>query len=281
MTYYCIISKLNGFALDVKGGGGSGSQVFPWEKHGKDNQLWYDDSTTGTIRSKASSLCLDIENNQLCVKPYQQGDPNQQWVRQDAYIRNRQDNSKVLDILEGKKEKGAKVSAFKYNGGQNQQWTFEMVGGQAPIPQTAAATSYPANPTAGGGVPSGRQFFIVSEMNGKVLDIEGGHADPGAKILMWEKHSPPKKNQLWYLDVQGYIRSALNDFSFTNTGNNVLKVQVPSGDPRSQWMFQANKVVNRAGECLDISRAHKDNGAEVISFAYKGGPNQHWRPEYA
>jgi len=282
MAYYIIRSKMTGFVLDAEGGGGPGKRVIPWDKHGKDNQLWYDDPPTGTIRCKAGNLCLDIENDQLCVKPFQQGDPNQQWVRQEHFIRNRKDNNKVLDILKENKEKGAKISAYKFNGGNNQQWEFDPVGGQAPLPATGASTypGYPMPTGAGASVGAGRQFYIVSELNGKVVDIEAGKTEPGAKILMWEKHSPPKKNQLWYLDGQGCIRSALNDLAFTNTTNAVLKTVAPGGDPRSQWSFTGNKVISRSGEVLDISRASKDNGAEVISYTSKDTPNQHWRQEF-
>jgi hypothetical protein len=279
MAYYLIKSKMTGFVLDVEKGRGAGSRVIPWDKHGKDNQLWYDDPSTGTIRSKSGNLCLDIENDQLVVKPFEQGDPNQQWVRQDHFIRNRKDNNKVLDVFKENKEKGAKISVYKYNGKNNQQWDFEMVGG--PGPQVAAATSYPGYPMpSDASVGAGRQFYIVSEYNGKVVDIEKAIADVGARLVMWDKNSPPSKNQLWYLDAQGCIRSVLNDFAFTNTSNAVLKTAAPSGDPRSQWSFSGNKVISRSGECLDIAHGSKSNGAEVFSYPIKDTPNQHWRQEF-
>lgn len=61
--YFIITSRLNGLVLDLERGNSSpGTRVMPWPKHGKDNQLWYDDLATGTIRSKLSGLCLDIES---------------------------------------------------------------------------------------------------------------------------------------------------------------------------------------------------------------------------
>jgi len=50
-------------------------------------------------------------------------------------------------------------------------------------------------------------------MHGKVLDVRGASKDPGASIIVYSKNSPPAKNQLWYLDHQGFIRSAINDFA--------------------------------------------------------------------
>jgi hypothetical protein len=358
---FLIKSKLTGFVLEAENGGTQpNSRVVPMDGNGRDNQIWYEDQATGTIRNKASQFCLDIENETLVVRPFQQGDPNQQWMRKDQHIRNRFDNNRVLDVMQNNRDKGAKVGAWSFNGGANQCWDFDFVGGSAPMgggggyPQTGATTyggsgypqaagypqstggypsqqggypgqqsgypgqqsgypgqqsgypgqqsgypaqggGYPAHgghheqghgaqsgyPSAGGQSQPRREFFIVSEFNGKVLDIEGGKTEPGARVLMWEKHSPPKKNQLWYTDSQGLIKSALNDLPFSNSGNaEVLKIQAAQGDPRSQWTIEGNKLANRAGECADISRGHKDNGAEVISYAYKDQKNQHWRQEY-
>jgi hypothetical protein len=50
-------------------------------------------------------------------------------------------------------------------------------------------------------------------MNSLVLDVKGANASPGADVIMWNRKQQPSKNQLWYLDHQGIIRSALNDFA--------------------------------------------------------------------
>jgi len=335
MSFYIIKSKLTGYALDVEGGGRIGARVIPWDRHGKDNQLWYDDMATGTIRTKAGNFCMDIENDQLCVREFQPGDPNQQWVRQDQHIRNRLDQNRVLDIMNNSRDKGAKIAAWAFNGGQNQCWEFENVGGQPPMggggyyppaqggyPSTQGgypptqggfppAQAYPSSqggyPSGQGGYPSSqgqgypqsgypsapgypqggypsqqrREFYIVSGMNGKVVDIEGENSSPGARVLMWGKYHTPKKNQLWYADQQGFIRSALNDMVFSSHGSgHGLKMQPPSGDPRSQWVVEGRKIGNRAGEALDISRKNNDNGAELIPYSYHDSSNQHWRLEY-
>jgi len=58
-----------------------------------------------------------------------------------------------------------------------------------------------------------REFYIVCELNGKVIDIKGGQGKPGDDLVLWSKHGVGNnKNQLWYTDPQGFIRSALNDF---------------------------------------------------------------------
>ena len=69
-----------------------------------------------------------------------------------------------------------------------------------------------------------REFFIVSDMNQKVLDIKGGSKESGASLVMWSKNSPHTKNQLWYTDPQGFIRSALNDMAFAAEGKRLLRL---------------------------------------------------------
>ena len=63
------------------------------------------------------------------------------------------------------------------------------------------------------------KFYIVSDMNGKVLDIEGGGSRVGGNVIMYQKNSPPSANQLWYFTDDGTIRSALNDFALEFQGN--------------------------------------------------------------
>jgi hypothetical protein len=266
MAYYIIKSQLTDYVLDVAGGGGSGHKVIPWDKHGRDNQVWYDDESTGTIRSKAGGLCLTVEDDQLVVRPLKQGDASQQWMRQGETIRNRVDSNQVLDIYRDNTEKQAQIGPYKFKGGKNQLWEFQFVGGAAPV--VGASTQR-------------REFYIVSELSGKVLDVAGEKMEPGAKICMWEKHADKKKNQLWYQDGLGLIRSALNDLTFSNSkSGEQVRTAMPSVDPRSQWLFEGRKIGSRAGEALDIRRNDKSNGAEVISYEFSGDTNQQWRQEF-
>jgi len=50
-------------------------------------------------------------------------------------------------------------------------------------------------------------------MNDKVLDIQGGESDPGAKVVMYDQKETDDDdvdNQLWFEDRYGNIRSKLN-----------------------------------------------------------------------
>jgi len=270
MAYFVIKCKDTAFVLDAKGGGKEGHPVITYDRTNAENQVWYDDITTGTIRLKEGNLCMAIKNNALVVEKYKEGNPDQQWKRHEKYIRNRLDNNKVIDILEDKKDKGAKVGAYTFHGKGNQCFEFIFVGGEAPV--TGASTQE--------GGPR-KLFYIVSEMNGRVLDVAGGKKEAGAKVVVYDKHTPAANNQLWYLDTYGYIRSALNEMTFSNLkAGEYLRTQVATGDPRNQWTFHGRKVGSRAGECLDIKGEDADSGAEVCSFEYKDQKNQHWIQQY-
>ena len=59
-----IVSRLNGLVLDVKKENKNpGAQVVTYTKTGASNQLWYDDLTSATIRSKLNDFCLEAEGN--------------------------------------------------------------------------------------------------------------------------------------------------------------------------------------------------------------------------
>ena len=53
----------------------------------------------------------------------------------------------------------------------------------------------------------------MSRMNRKVVDIEGANPSENTKVIMYDPHGT-ERNQLWYFDEQGIIRSALNDMVF-------------------------------------------------------------------
>jgi len=269
MAYYIIKCKQTDYVLDAEGGGKDGHKVIPYDRNNKDNQIWYDDPTTNTIRLKEGNLCMAMKDGHLIVQKYNEGNTDQKWKRHEQYIRNAADNTKVIDVLEDSKSKGAKVGAWTFHGKKNQCFEFIFVGGEAPV--TGASTQASA----------GRQFYIVSELNGKVLDVSGGKKEAGVKVVMWDKHTPAAPNQLWKIDQYGYIRSTLNDMTFANAkAGEYLKTQVASGDPRNQWTFHGQKLGSRAGECADIKKEDNDNGAEIISFEYKNQANQHWIQQY-
>lgn len=264
-SYYAIKTRMSNQVLDVEGGSSNpGTRVITWPiKNWGDfsNQLWYDDPMTGTIRSKPTGLCLDISGDTLVVQPNYPGNPNQLWERYGSVIRNRHAVHRVLDISGANRSNGAKVIAWDQSGAINQQFDFLYVPGLTE-PYTR------------------REFFIVSELNNKVLDICGGNPSAGAGVIVYPKKSPPARNQLWYFDPQGVIHSALNDFVLESQGAVQVRAMPFLGHSYQQWTVVGNRIVSKRGECLDIKGAQTRDGAEVISFAYKASANQHWRLEF-
>jgi len=267
---FFIKTKMNDLVLDIEKGHGSGSKIITWEKHGKDNQIWFVDPASGTIRSKAHpTCCLDFNGEHMIIKKYEVGHANQQWMPQGQNIRNRVDPTQVVDIYKANKEKGATVGAYKDNGKVNQHFEF------VPAPGTVQGM---ASPFYQG---QKREFYIVSELNGKVLDIQGENASVGAHVIMYDKNREKKPNQLWYLDNLGLIRSSLSDLAISNkVKGERLSTAMPSADPRTQWFVQGDQLMNRGGEHMDIAGEDKSNGAKVISFDSNGKVNQKWRVEY-
>ena len=62
-----------------------------------------------------------------------------------------------------------------------------------------------------------RYFYIVSDMHGKVLDVRGSSPMPGTEVIVWprKRRDYHVRNQLWYCDENGIIRSAMRDFALT------------------------------------------------------------------
>jgi len=285
MSCYIIKSKLNGLVLDVKKGAtAAGAQVITYTEHGKENQLWYDDVKNGTICSKQTGFCLDLDGDTLVVRPFEKDDQNQKWERVDKFIKSRQNSKKVLDIFGGKKGTGAKVGSYDFNGEANQQWEFVIVP-SCPSPIAPPPAQHVAPPTYPGGASqpgAKRNCWIVSDKSGKVVDIQGGSTAADAKVILYTKNaSALEKHQQWYLDEHGHIRSALNDFVFQNKeAGKKLKMAPHSTNPRGQWTVDGKKIVNRAGECLMLKGDDGDD-AVLNSGHYKGSPNQHWTLQYS
>jgi len=129
-----------------------------------------------------------------------------------------------------------------------------------------------------------RPFQIVSEMNGKALDVKGGQGNPGAQVIMWSRKNDRSANQLWYNDQSGCIRSTLNDYALECSSKGARFTMQPfNGTDRQQWTWSGNRIINRINpnECMDIERAEDKDEATLVSWDYKGSNNQHWKMQFA
>jgi len=255
--YFMLKSKSSGLYLDVTGASKSpGAKVILWSKTGNDNQVWYHHPLTQTIRGEQSNLCLDLQGDRLVINNYQPGRSEQHWVynKNKSIIESPSHQGQVLDVVGGAKATGTEVCSWGAHGGDNQKWEME-------------------------GLPI-RYFYIRSATCDKVLDIEGGSKQPGARVILYpKKGGGGASNQLWFEDPYGNIRSKHNDKLVLDASSGVLKTgEYHDGRPSVFWAVDGNKIVNRQSpnEVLDLKGACTDNGTEVCPWAHHGNANQQW-----
>jgi len=199
---------------------------------------------------------LYLAGDSICIQPYNPGNPNQQWMVAGNRVQNRFNPNLNLDIAGAEGDPGARVCAWDYHGGANQQWSAEYT---AP-----------------------RYFFIRSAMNGKVLDIRGADSSPGTKVIMYDQNDGMSDNQLWYEDQYGIIRSKLNDFAVDATEGSMRMEPYDPSNSQQQWVISGDRIVNRHNDqmCCDIKGADDSNGAKLCAYNAHGGDNQRWSIDF-
>lgn len=147
-------------------------------------------------------------------------------------------------------------------------------------------------------------YFIASQLNGNVLDIDGANTAAGTPIISYPQKTTDTSNQLWTLVPTGpkdsaggqsqyYIQSQLNnyvlDINGSNTAPNTPIISYPINSPASNnqiWQiiesdtegfFYIVSLLN--GYVLDISGSNTAPGTAIISFPQNSpaSDNQLWR----
>jgi len=258
--YFHIKSKQSGLYLDIKGASKSpGTPVVLWNKNNGDNQIWYHHPLTKTIRSKHSEMCLDLNGDRLCVKPFQAGKAEQQWGynKSRGTIDNVARHGKVLDVVGAATAAGTEVCSWDHHGRDNQKWDLEAAG---PI----------------------RYFHIRSALCDKVLDISGQNKNPGAAVILWPKKGRAD-NQLWFEDTYGNIRSKLNDKLVLDGTSGELKTgDYAEGRPRLYWAIDGSKIasVHNPNDVLDLKGNSTNDGTAICVWNHHGQKNQQWHIDY-
>jgi len=260
--YFRLRSHLNGLYLDVSGGSTSaGTPVIMWEGNGGENQVWYHHPHTKTIRSKASGLCLDASGGRLVISHHHHGNEQQSWVYNEStgVIENVRLTGQVLDIRDQRRDPGAELCMWAYNGGANQMWHLEPVG-------------HPA------------YFYIRTDIRAdKVMDISGGHATPGTRVILYEKKFSDRDNQLWYEDYLGNIRPKLNQDLVLDGSDGEIKLSgYCSGNTRKFWFIEGHRIVcfHDHDQVLDVKGGHAHSSNPICVWAQNGGSNQKWHFDY-
>ena len=145
-----------------------------------------------------------------------------------------------------------------------------------------AGTVYPQTPRLIGAVSA--------RHSGKVLDVAGGSADNGARIIQWDYHGGG--NQLFRLEPLGdgsYRLVAQHsgrvlDVEGGSADNGARIIQWDwHGGPNQRFNIQAiglgyyRMSAQHSGRVLDVSGGSTDSGAQIIQWDWHGGPNQQWK----
>jgi len=128
---------------------------------------------------------------------------------------------------------------------------------------------------------SGHYFFIYSEHNGMVLDVEGGSSKQGAKLIVWPFHGG--LNQRFRFDNMGFITSVISGLVLDVEGGpikgkNIIQWQA-HGNANQKWKLTKHGTITLEGKdlVLDIRGASKKQGAEICAWPAHGNSNQRWR----
>jgi len=221
-----------------------------------DNQLWYMDAHTLTIRNVATDFCLEIDDNGR-VNPYDPDNPGQMWAVAGDFLMNLEDGGKVLDIVAASDDLCADVCSWKRHGGVNQRWYFENV------PR--------------------KYFRIVSRLNeDKVLDVRGADADEGAEVIIYDRNDDLTDNQLWFCDRTGLIRSKLNRFVMDASDGDVKMQKCVRHCHDQGFVYSNGRILNlhKQDRVLDVKGNCDDNCTNICEWDFHGGDNQLWKIEW-
>ena len=132
-------------------------------------------------------------------------------------------SKKCLDVAGASLQNGAEVLQWSCHGGDNQKWFVEI---QKPRQSRHLIVA------------------IRSKKSGKCLDVYGGQAQNGARVIQWDCHYGD--NQLW----------------------EIVRVK------NSKRLAMLKSV--HSGRCLDVSGVSTNDGAKIIIWDCHGGGNQVW-----
>jgi streptogrisin C len=129
--------------------------------------------------------------------------------------------------------------------------------------------------TAGGN--SGARS-IVSNMNGKCIDVPGANFVDGAKLQMWDCNGT--NAQRWTF-TNGTVQAGgkCMDVAWASTADGTsVQLANCNGNAAQQFVMSAagDLVSVLANKCVDIAGWDANNGARLIIWPCHGGANQKW-----
>lgn len=132
-----------------------------------------------------------------------------------------------------------------------------------------------------------RRCYLVSAMQGYVVDLPAGSNQPGTRPIMYPRNSPQTANQQWILDAAGHIRSARHpgmvlDIEGGKAQPGTPVIVWPEHQPASKnqlWDLDGEgRIRSRldANLVLDVKDGSREQGATLIVWtaASPASPNQ-------
>ncbi|MCV2395686.1 beta-1,3-glucanase family protein [Actinotalea sp. M2MS4P-6] len=130
-----------------------------------------------------------------------------------------------------------------------------------------------------GGSVDGSTVSIVSDWNGKCVDVPAGNFADGQRIHVWTCDG--SANQDWTF-VDGTIRTQADmclDVAWGSTANGAaVQIATCSGNPAQQFVLSdAGDLVNpQANKCVDLADWNPADGAVLQLWECAGTANQKW-----
>jgi hypothetical protein len=160
------------------------------------------------------------------------------------------------------------------NGGWTQWTTYNNGAYQAHLGEAQDAVNQ-----VGGGNTGGGGSRVISNWNGKCVDVPGAQFNDGARLQMYGCNGTVA--QSWTF-TGGTLRTQNNlcmDVAGGSTAAGTpIQIAWCSGNPAQQWVLTgAGDLVNpQANRCLDIAGWNGNDGAGLIIWDCTGGANQKW-----
>jgi len=152
----------------------------------------------------------------------------------------------------------------------------------------------------------GKHFYIVNGHTNKVIEIPPGlKNNEGAKIHMWDKRGSKDLHQLWVVDKDLFIRSALEkDMEFTNSSKLTRAMAVLSRAERmdliaregdmvglemhhfdhhykgGRWTWNGAMIASEDGRALSVRNGDPTNGARLVQADRDPSPHKKWKMVY-
>lgn len=254
--FYQLVSKHSGCALGPESDASGARLVTVARNDGDNRQFWFTDAISGTIRNRASGLCISAGGDgNAIMQPFTAGLAAQQFFLEGtpaALVKCK--DGRALDITGAKTTCGVPICVYKLHGKANQLWEVVF-----------------ARP---------QYFMLRGEKSGRVIDIEASNRAAGAKVCIWDAKGAD--NQLFYEDRNGFVRAKLNDFVFDGYSGDVVMQPFDATNPNRGWAISAGTVVqlSKPTIVLDVKGEKDENGTRICAYQNKGGAHQRFTLQF-